>query len=72
MLNKVKGSELTIGAGRTVKFEGVDHGSGVSFFLVDNEPGQGPNLHRHRPVTFWSLKPARPISFVPRAKGGCE
>jgi quercetin dioxygenase-like cupin family protein len=29
-------------------FEGSDHGpSSVSFFLVHNEPGQGPELHKH-------------------------
>jgi mannose-6-phosphate isomerase-like protein (cupin superfamily) len=33
--------------GGTVTFEGEPHGSGVSFFLVSNEPGQGPELHRH-------------------------
>ena len=29
-------------------FEGADHGvSGLSFFLVDAAPGQGPALHSH-------------------------
>jgi hypothetical protein len=29
-------------------FEGSKHGpSSVSFFLVNNHPGQGPKLHRH-------------------------
>src|SRR5260370_9598866 len=29
-------------------FEGGKHGPGtVSFFLVNNEPGQGPKLHHH-------------------------
>jgi mannose-6-phosphate isomerase-like protein (cupin superfamily) len=32
---------------RTVKFEGEPYGAPVSFFLVDNEPGQGPDLHTH-------------------------
>jgi mannose-6-phosphate isomerase-like protein (cupin superfamily) len=32
---------------RTVKFEGGPYGAGVSFFLVDNEPSQGPALHTH-------------------------
>ena len=32
---------------RTVRFEGGLYGAGVSFFLVDNEPGQGPELHTH-------------------------
>lgn len=53
MLNKVKGSNLVIGAGRTIKFEGEDYGSGISFFLVDNEQGQGPDLHRHPYSETW-------------------
>ena len=31
--------------GGTLTFEGEPHGSGVSFFLVDSEPGAGPGLH---------------------------
>lgn len=53
MLNKVKGAELLIGAGRTIKFEGEGFGSGVSFFLVSNDPGQGPGLHRHPYSETW-------------------
>ncbi|WP_022885554.1 cupin domain-containing protein [Glaciibacter superstes] len=53
MLTRVKGSELVIGAGRTIKFEGESYGSGVSFFLVDNQPGQGPGLHRHPYSETW-------------------
>lgn len=53
MLTKVKGADLVIGAGRTIKFEGEPHGSGVSFYLVDNEPGQGPSLHRHPYSETW-------------------
>ncbi|WP_425861936.1 cupin domain-containing protein [Arthrobacter sp. TWP1-1] len=53
MLTKVKGSELMLGAGRTIKFEGEGYGSGVSFFLVDNDPGQGPGLHRHPYSETW-------------------
>ena len=29
------------------RFEGADHGSGVSFFLARTPPGRGPSLHRH-------------------------
>ena len=28
-------------------FEGRDHGSPISCFLVHNQPGQGPGLHHH-------------------------
>lgn len=53
MITKVKGSELVIGTGRTIRFEGDDHRSGVSFYLVDNDPGQGPGLHRHPYSETW-------------------
>ena len=38
---------------RTRRFEGEQFEAGISFFLVDNEPGEGPDLHRHPyPETF--------------------
>ena len=40
-------------AGRTLKFEGRPYGSGISYFLVDNDPGQGPDLHRHPYPETW-------------------
>lgn len=48
--------EIVIGeARRTVLFEGRRYGSGISFFLVDNEPGQGPGLHRHPYSETWTV-----------------
>jgi mannose-6-phosphate isomerase-like protein (cupin superfamily) len=32
---------------RTVKFEGEDLDADVSFFVVDMDPGAGPEPHRH-------------------------
>ena len=29
------------------RFEGADHGSSISFFVSNPEPGMGPVLHRH-------------------------
>ena len=43
---KAKGS-------RTATFEGEPHGSGISFFLGDNDPGQGSGLHRHPYSETW-------------------
>lgn len=40
-------------ASRTMRFEGAEHGSEISFFFVDNEPGQGPALHRHPYSETW-------------------
>jgi mannose-6-phosphate isomerase-like protein (cupin superfamily) len=39
-----------------VTFEGDSHGSGVSFFLVDNQPGAGPDLHRHPYSETWIVR----------------
>ena len=39
-----------------MRFEGHDHGSPVSFFLVDNEPGQGPELHVHPYSETWIVR----------------
>ena len=40
-------------------FEGEAHGSGVSFFLVDNEPGAGPGLHEHPYSETWIVRSGR-------------
>ena len=40
---------------RTLRFEGRDHGSGISFYLVTNDPGQGPVLHRHPYTETWTV-----------------
>ena len=42
--------------GGTVTFEGEPHGSGVSFFLVNNEPGTGPDLHKHPYSETWIVR----------------
>ena len=49
----VPADAVRLGSGRTLRFEGRDHGAAVSYFLVDNEPGQGPDLHRHPYPETW-------------------
>lgn len=44
------------GKSRTVRFEGADHGGETSFFLVDNEPGQGSMLHEHPYSETWIVR----------------
>jgi mannose-6-phosphate isomerase-like protein (cupin superfamily) len=44
---------------QTLRFEGKDHGSGVSMFLVDNEPGEGPGLHVHPYSETWIVRSGR-------------
>lgn len=56
MLNVIRQVELRPGASRTVRFEGQEHGSQISFFLVDNDPGQGPGLHVHPYTETWIVR----------------
>jgi mannose-6-phosphate isomerase-like protein (cupin superfamily) len=58
MLTRVRSGELGGGSGtdRTVLFRGREHGSQVSFFLVDDEPGHGPRLHRHPYTETWIVQ----------------
>ena len=53
MFTVVRTRDLTPNGSRTARFEGEPYGSGVSFFLVDNDPGQGPALHRHPYSETW-------------------
>jgi mannose-6-phosphate isomerase-like protein (cupin superfamily) len=48
--------ELEPSPGGTVTFEGEPYGSAVSFFLVNNEPGNGPDLHRHPYSETWIVR----------------
>ena len=53
MFTVLKTQDLKANGSRTATFEGKPHGSGISFFLVDNDPGQGPDLHRHPYSETW-------------------
>lgn len=46
-------ANLGIGTGRSRRFIGREHGAGVSYFFVDNAPGEGPGLHRHPYPETW-------------------
>jgi mannose-6-phosphate isomerase-like protein (cupin superfamily) len=52
----IRAGELQPSPGGTITFEGEPFGSGVSFFLVNNEPGAGPGLHRHPYPETWILR----------------
>ena len=52
----IRSGELPPSPGGTVRFEGEPFGSSVSFFLVDNEPGAGPDLHRHPYSETWIVR----------------
>ena len=47
MVRIVKRCDQRKGSIAAVEFEGEPYGAGVSFFLGNLQPGQGPGLHRH-------------------------
>ncbi|GLJ61860.1 cupin [Microbacterium barkeri] len=51
----VTADRIRMPGSRTLRFEGREHGAAVSFFHVDNEPGQGPGLHRHPYSETWHV-----------------
>ena len=56
MKRVIRSGELQPTPGGTVRFEGEGYGSGVSFFLVNNEPGEGPGLHKHPYSETWIVR----------------
>lgn len=48
-------AQLRPAGSRTQVFQGSEHGSGISFFLVENAPGHGPELHRHPYTETWTV-----------------
>ena len=55
----IRAGDLQPSPGGTITFEGEPHGSGVSFFLVNNEPGSGPDLHLHPYSETWVVRSGR-------------
>jgi mannose-6-phosphate isomerase-like protein (cupin superfamily) len=55
----IRSGVLQPSRGGTVRFEGEPYGSGVSFFLVNNQPGTGPDLHRHPYSETWIVRSGR-------------
>ncbi|WP_158889508.1 cupin domain-containing protein [Amycolatopsis anabasis] len=46
---------------RSAQFEGAPYGAGVSFFLVDNGPGEGPAPHQHPYPETWIVRSGRGV-----------
>ena len=61
MHSVIRSGELRPSPWGTVKFEGESYGSGVSFFLVNNEPGLGPNLHKHPYSETWIVRAGKAL-----------
>ncbi len=59
MHSVIRSHELQPSAGGTITWEGESYGSGVSFFLVINEPGAGPDLHLHPYSETWIVRSGR-------------
>ncbi len=41
---------------RSIRFEGRDHGSPISFFLIDTDPAKGSDLHTHPYAETWVVR----------------
>jgi mannose-6-phosphate isomerase-like protein (cupin superfamily) len=59
MVHLLRAAGRAPGKSRTVRFEGAAHGTDISFFAVDNEPGQGPGLHVHPYPETWVVHSGR-------------
>jgi mannose-6-phosphate isomerase-like protein (cupin superfamily) len=57
----IRSGELAPSPGGTITFEGEPYESGVSFFLVSNRPGAGPDLHRHPYSETWIVRSGRAL-----------
>nr|WP_235483444.1 cupin domain-containing protein [Leifsonia sp. Leaf325] len=49
----IPAAALLIGTKGTRRFVGREHGAGISYFFVDADPGEGPNLHWHPYTETW-------------------
>lgn len=61
MYRVIRSGELQPSPGGTITFEGEPYGSGVSCFLVDNEPGAGPDLHKHPYSETWIVRSGKAL-----------
>ena len=59
MYSVIRAGEIKPSPGGTVTFIGEEHGSGVSLFLVNNQPGAGPDLHKHPYTETWIVRAGR-------------
>ena len=59
MYQVIRAADQQRSPGATLTFEGDAHGSGVSFFLFNNQPGEGPDLHRHPYSETWIVRGGR-------------
>ena len=49
----VAGADIRIGTGGSRRFVGAEHEADVSYFYVENQPGEGPGRHWHPYSETW-------------------
>lgn len=49
----VAAGDIRIGEGGSRRFIGAEHGADISYFFVENQPGEGPGLHWHPYSETW-------------------
>jgi mannose-6-phosphate isomerase-like protein (cupin superfamily) len=59
MTRLIHAVDLELRPGGTARFEGEPYGSGASFFLVKNKPGDGAALHIHPYPETWVVRAGR-------------
>lgn len=59
MVHIVRAADRPPSKSRTVRFEGGQYGTDISFFAVDNDPGKGPGLHTHPYPETWFVQSGR-------------
>jgi len=59
MVHVLRAADRAPSKSRTIRFEGATYGTDISFFAVDNEPGQGPGLHVHPYPETWVVHSGR-------------
>ena len=61
MFHVIRQEDLPPNSNATVEFQGEPYDAGISFLLVDNEPGRGPGLHRHPYPETWVVRAGRAL-----------
>lgn len=59
MAHIIRAADRPPSQSRAIKFEGETYGTPISFFAVDNDPGEGPVLHTHPYPETWVVRSGR-------------
>lgn len=64
MAHILRAADRVASKSRTIKFEGAACGTPISFFAVDNDPGEGPVLHTHPYAETWVVRRGRAVVVI--------